>query len=316
LIKLEQTIQSRAEYERIFNEAEKYRSEGRIPKAVEAYKSLLYYWCELKKKDPNVPFTINEFFIVDRLADFSVLTGNKLAAKHLLTGMSQIAKIAGNIGIRIHAVTKLLFVNLNNSLLDTAFENARSLSDIIGNIESIEISASGLIVWENNVSFYGRCKQQDEADYFVCIYDALGGLLLAFGRFSEAVMMYQRGIQIGEKNISPIVSSRLLSMKVSRATALFEKGEIELAKTSVNDVEPEADLAETITGLQIRLLDLKSKIALAQGEMGEGYRLINYIINSCRQLQLPLAEVHACFNLAQTQILLNQVNEAATILTD
>lgn len=307
---------SQEEYKLNFDKAEKLRHNGQIPEAGLAFGNLLRYRLEWMQNDAGLPFTINEFFIIDRLADISFLTGNKVAAKHLLSALLHITKTSGAIGMRIHAVTKLMLVNLQERDLDTAYENARSLSDIIGDIRELQVSPSGLTTWENSVAFEAGCNQQDEADRFVCLYDALGALLLALGRFGESAVLFQRGIRIGELHRSPIVDARLISMKVLLAKTYFQKGEMLLAKNKLEEIIQDARSAAIASGTPIKLLELQAKIALAQGNLGEAYHLLTEMIGLCRQYSLPLAEIHATFNLAQTKIILNQTSEASDMLRD
>ncbi|MEP7233277.1 MAG: CHAT domain-containing protein [Ginsengibacter sp.] len=309
-------IESPVEYQKIFNQAEIFRGSGQIAKAMEAYSSLLHYRLESEDGEQGLPFTINEFYIIDRLADISLLIGNKEAAKHLLKATAHVTTAVGKINMHIYVVTKLLFVNLHDGKLSSAIENAQSLSGIIGNLEIIQISATGLPVWENEIRFDKTCTLQEKADQLVCLYDALGALLLTLGRFAEASTMFERGILIGEKNPSPVVASRLLAIKILHAKTLFQKGEIQLAKKITTALKLDVQASESASGLLIHFLDLSSKIALAQGDMGKAYRLISETIDICQDLQLGLAEIHANFNLAQTKILLNQVNDAINILQD
>lgn len=309
-------IGSPEEYRRVFNQAERLRSDGKIPEAAMAYANLLRYRLDWEELEPGLPFTINEFFIVDRLGDIALLAGNKTAARHLFSAMAHLSRSLGNITMRIHVVTKLMFVNLNDGKIDAAIENIQSLSDIIGPVNDIQISPSGLPEWEQRVQLDPLCTPQDEADQFVCLYDALGALLLALGRFAEGILMLQRGIQIGEKHGSPLVDSRLLPMKLLHVKALFQKGEIRLSTASLAELEQEAAGTGIASGIPIHLLDIKSKIALVRGDMGEACRLVFETAQLCRQHHLALPEIKANFNLAQTKVLLNQVNDAEDILKD
>ncbi len=309
-------IGSPEEYRRVFNQAERLRNDGKIPEAAMSYANLLRYRLDWEELEPGLPFTINEFFIVDRLGDIALLAGNKTAARHLFSAMAHLSRSLGNITMRIHVVTKLMFVNLNDGQIDAAIENIQSLSDVIGAVNDIQISPSGLPEWEHRVQLDPLCTPQDEADQFVCLYDALGALLLAFGRFSEGILMLQRGIQIGEKHGSPLVDSRLVSMKLLSVKAFFQKGEIQLSTARLSELEQEAAGTGIASGISIHLLDIKSKIALVRGDMGEACRLVFETAQLCRQHHLTLPEIKANFNLAQTKVLLNQVNDAEDILKD
>ncbi len=308
-------ITSPEEYRRVYNQAENLLRDGHLPEAAECYRDLLGYWLEWEQREPGLPFTLNEFYVVDRLADLSLMTGNKTAARQLLAAMAKLGKRVGNQPLRIHAATKWLFVNLHDSLLDAACNNVNSLADVIGDLRDIKITPAGLSDWEGRVQFDPDGSGQDEADQFVCLYDALGALLLALGRFGEAVLMFGRGIGIGEQFPSPVVGARLLPLRLLRARALFEKGEIASAKAALAALDPEADAAPVASGTAVHLLELRSRIALAQGDMGEAYELLFATVELCQQYRLPLAEIHAQVNLAQTKVLLNQVDEAADILT-
>ncbi|MBE7169544.1 MAG: CHAT domain-containing protein [Williamsia sp.] len=310
------TIRSAEEYQSVFNKAEQLRVNGQIQEAADAYRHLLCYRLQWEEGEPGLKFTRNEFIIVDRLADISLILGNKKAVRHLLSALEDLTNHVRNWSLRIHVVTKLLLLNLHDSNLDDAIENARSLTDVIGNLEDIQISQAGLPLWESRVHLDPDFRAQDRADQFVCLYDALSALLLAFGRFAEGIVMLQRGIQIGQNNRSPLVDSRLLAMKLFKVKALYEKGEIQLAKTALAETENDARAAEIASGTPLELLEIQSKLALAQGELGQAYNCLFRVMQYCQGHRLVLAELYAHYNLAQTKILLNQVDEAAIIFQD
>lgn len=309
-------IDSAASYGNAFNEAERLRDEDKIHEAADYYLALLKFRIEWESREPGLPYTINEFYIVDRLADISLLLGNKKAARLLLSAASNKAKIAGNAVFRIHAVTKLLFVNLHDGDIDGAIKNINSIEDIIGDIKKIQITAEGLTVWEDKIAFDHNALRQNKTDQCVCLYDALGNLLLALGQFTDGCLMLQRGIEIGIKAPSPVVESRILSMQILLAKGIFQKGDIKAANDILINIEKFSGIDKISSGIPIHLLDLKSKIFLAQGDMGEAYLILSKIVELCNQHKLYLAKINANFNVAQIKILLNQVDEATEILTD
>ncbi len=310
------TIQSDKIYQDVFNQAEQWRAEGKLAAAFDSYRELLAYRMLQEEHRPGLPFTINEFYIVDRLADISLLTGNSHAARHLLKGLSQVSKSVNNRSLRIHTVTKLLLINLRDGDFDAAQQNALSLQDITGDIQKINISVPGLLAWEQQMGLGESSSPQEAADQQVCLYDALAQLLMAYGRFSEALLMLQRGIDTGHNHPSPLVASRLLPMQLQQAAVFLQQGDVQMASVTLQEATLAVRQAEKASGLYIRLLDLQSRLALAKGDMGEAYQLLTRLIAICQDQQLTLAGILASFNLAQTQVLLNQVQAATGLLQD
>jgi tetratricopeptide (TPR) repeat protein len=305
-----------AEYTGLLNRAEALLHAGRIPEALNTYFDGLRLYIARLKEQPNTRFTLNEFNMVDRLADLTMLSGQNQAAAILLSALSDQARLAANNWMRVHAVTKLFFVHLTQGETDDAILDIRSLKDVTGDIEKMRFSESGLAEWENGIRYGSVRGPQDRQDQLVCLYDALSALLFALGRYSEGVLLLRRGIDNAEKNRSPLVDSRLLPMKLALAKACFEKGDLAKATAVFAEALPAAENAEIATGIPFQCLELKSKMALAQGRMGEAYDDLQKIIALCRGHGLPLAGINARFNLAKVKVLLNQVKDAGDLLQE
>jgi hypothetical protein len=310
------TVGSPEEYRQVFKEAEELRQEGRLAHAAAAFAALLRFRLDWYEREPRLPFTINEFIIVERLADLAQLTGQKAAARALLTALLNLSRAVGNVGLRIHVATKVFFVELSDGKLERAVDTIRSLADVTGSLEEIEITPPGLPRWEGRIRLDPQRSAQDEADQLVCLYDTLGALLLATGRYTEGVLLISRGLQIAEANRSPVVDSRLLAMKQLLVRAYLQKGELGLAESVLDQLEPEPEAARVASGLPFHILELRSKIALLRGQLGEACRLLGQLAELSGDHHLPLAEIQASINLAQIQILLNQTDEAGQILDD
>ena len=302
------------DYGDLFNQAEQLRMEGKIPQALDAYTGLLRQYLDRQAGESVIRFTINEFYILDRFADLTLLVGKKAAAEHALLALTNLAKAAGNNGIRIHAVNKLFFVHLDQGKMDDAIKDVQSFSDVIGDVTKIKLSPAGLMAWEAGIQFDAAANRQDKKDQLVCLYDMLSALLVAMGRYADGILMLLQGIALAEKNPSPIVDARLWPMRLLLAKAHFENGAPEAATNLLKKAAATAPDMPIATGIPLYYLELKSRIALAQGRLGEAYENLLEIIRLCRQYRLPLAAIKATFNLARLKVQLNQVADATDLL--
>lgn len=299
----------------MFNEAAQLRQKGQVQEALIAYCNLLNYY--INQLEPQgLSFTINEVRIVDRLADLALFTGQQAAAVHLLAALTGIARKVQNVPIRIHAATKWLLVQLSNGNGAAVTEGIRELADITGDVTEMEISPEGLLYWENNLRLGPGIKPQDRADCMVCLYDLLGSFLLSSGRFGDAVILFERALQLTKEFPSPVMASRQLPVKLLQVRALFQQGEVVNAKAMLLLLEPEVKAAELASGAQFQWWDLQSRIALAQGELGVAHVSILNIIYACHEHGLVQAEVQASINLAITKIILNHSKEAIDLLSE
>jgi|GEM_PF-2776569 len=304
-------------YAELFNEAERLRSDGKIPEALSCYTGYLrLYLTGLQDHGLPARFDINDFYVLDRFVDLSMLTGKNKAAEHALSAMILLATQVGNTGIRIHAVSRLCLVHLDQGRTDEAGNDVQKLSDVIGDVRSIRISPTGLASWEQEIRFGPTRGLQDEKDRLVCLYDMLGSLLLAMGRYSEGILMLDNGIRTGEKYPSPLVESRLMPMKLLLAKAHFENGEPARANDWMIALGVSAPAAAAVSGIPLQYLELRSRIAMAQGRLGEAYKDMVEIAQLCRRHRLPLAAIKANFNLAKLKVQLNQVKEATQLMED
>src|SRR6266852_5155041 len=99
-----------AGYAELFNEAERLRDEGKIPEALGCYAGYIgLYLDEQQASELPIRFDLNDFNVLDRYADLTLLIGKKDAAEHTLSALITLAKSVGNTGIRIHAASKLFF---------------------------------------------------------------------------------------------------------------------------------------------------------------------------------------------------------------
>ena len=290
--------------------------EGKVPEALEAYSGLLRQFLDRQAGDFPMPFTINEFYILDRFADLTLLVGNKTAAEYALSALIGVAKAADNRGIRIHAANKLFFVHLDQGRLPDAIRDVRQLSDLIGDVGTIKINAAGLMAWEQGIQFDAAASFQDKKDQLVCLYDMLSALLVATGRYADGILMITQGIALAEKNPSPVVEARLVPMRLLLVKACFENGDIRAASGELKALAATAPGMSIATGIPVYYRELRSRLALAQGRLGEAYAVLDELIQLCRQNRLPLAVIKTTFNLAKLKILLNQVKDATDLLEE
>jgi tetratricopeptide (TPR) repeat protein len=303
-------------YAETFDQAERLRTEGKVPEALEAYSGLLRQFVDRQAGDFPMPFTINEFYILDRFADLTLLIGNKPAAEYALSGLLAQAKAADHRTIRIHAANKRFFVHLDQGSLQDAIGDVRQLADLIGDVETMEFSPAGLMTWEKGIRFDAAARPQDRKDQLVCLYDMLSALLVAMGRYTDGILLLRQGIAHAEKNPSPIVDARLPPMRLLLVKAHFENGDTRSANDELKAMAATAPGMPIASGIPVYYRELRSRLALAQGRLGEAYAVLNELIQLCRQNRLPLAVIKSTFNLAKLKILLNQVADATDLLKE
>jgi hypothetical protein len=144
----------------------------------------------------------------------------------------------------------------------------------------------------------------------------LSALLLAMGRYADGILMLRQGIALAEKNPSPIVDARLLPMRLTLAKAYFENGDTPAATGGLKELAATAPGMPIATGIPVYYRELRSRLALARGRLGEAYALLDELIHLCRENKLPLAVIKATFDLAKLKILLNQVKDATALLEE
>src|SRR4051794_9339945 len=120
-------IASKEEYIEKFAVAEQLRATGEIWPALETYRSLMNFF--LDQPGWEDAFTINEFRIVDRLPDLSMLTGNVKASTLLLTALFEFSSMHQNNVLRVYVATRLLLLHVDQSEISKAIEIAHQLGD-------------------------------------------------------------------------------------------------------------------------------------------------------------------------------------------
>ncbi len=253
-----------------------------------------------------------DLLAIENLADLAVLFNQSDAANDLLESIGLWYERAGNRYFADYTAVKRAHLALDCGRLFDGYQILRGIQSSIGNPEEIVFSDQGLKLWEDQLD-WPRAEPIDRVILFSRLYLEMGRILTGFGQYREAVVALKRGLAHTARAETGIVADVIMHLRVARATALLEQGEMAEARSRL------AELADDLSdrqrpGLYIRHLELSGKLALLCGQFGQALEQFRQALETCTSFGFDQAAVTASLNLSHTLIYLNQTSVAREIL--
>lgn len=273
---------------------------------------------------------------------FSALLINRLPVKQLvdadLTIMQSFADLAGLLGeyeaaddllrvvieeytaAKVHHYADYARLRRTQILLDSGqLKQASNLllemAPRIGNIQTIQFSTSGLLVWESDcLWFYSESKER--SILFSELYLAMGRLLVALGQYSDALIIFERGLLHASGEDAPSLAKQtILPLKLVIIAAQIESGDFLAAHKNLSTINNYLN-EHPSTEYMIQCRELAGKLHLLQGNFGKALEEFQQIQITCQNLGIQQAELRSTLNFAHVLILLNQTSTAEKYLID
>jgi CHAT domain-containing protein len=288
--------------------AEDLLRDGRHREAMQAYLRLLdrrlTEWLEA-----GAQAKVTDLVVIERTAELASLFALVGAADDLLNAMAQLCRDAGNDMAADYAQLKRAEMLLGHDRVRAAFDVLCTLAPRIGNIEEISIDHAGLSDWERGTA-WRLLAPEDRSVLLTRSYALMGHLLLALGRYNDALQMIARGLVHAEAEAAPDLSRRARPvLRFLQARGLMERGDFEASLAALPDFTIDATSALGVAN-HVQRLGLAGKVALIRGQFGEAARRLREQVDACEKAGLPHARAVAGLNLAHALVLLNRVGEA------
>lgn len=287
--------------------AENERIKGNFLAAYDIYAKILF-----QRLSNTITFTASDTIIIQSFADLAVLFGHFQVADDLLHGLITLYHQAKNYPLAYFTLLKRIHLALDRGSLRQADILVRSLAPEIGNIESIDISASGLEHWETTCK-WKQVDSEEQTILFAQIYLAMGRLLCANGQYDNALITLNRGLFHTKENSLFLARLNALPIKFTIVSAYLEKGEIETTQAHLDNLIIEFDDEQQPEAL-VRWLELSAKVNLLRGQFGQALEKFQRVELIAYRLRLPNTILQATLNLAQVLISLNQISQARIYL--
>jgi tetratricopeptide (TPR) repeat protein len=290
--------------------------------ALRRYREALTVYVELLRRRLDAVaggdggFDEADLIVVERLAELATLFGFFDAADSLLEGMVTLCREAGNDLGADYAHMKRVELVLSRGQTHDAFVRLGELKHRIGEPEQIDLSPTGLIAWERSIRWPPSYGAADRAVLLTRIYYAMGRILAAIGRYGDALCVLQRGLVHADDAHGPDLARRAATpMRLARAAALLERGELDEAEELVVELatHPDDHLAPAI---RTRRLELAGKLHMMRGRLAAATEHFGEVMQFCQQHGFVRARAAAALNLAHVFVLLNRVGEALRLVQE
>jgi tetratricopeptide (TPR) repeat protein len=274
--------------------------------ALDGYRSLLADRLSAQGGTP-AGFGAADLVIIERLADLSALFGIAAAADDLLAAMVALTRRAGNVVAADYAQMKRVELALGRDRLREALEHLEALAARIGDITRIDLSPAGLARWEQAIG-WRELPAPDRAVLLSRAYLAFARLLAANGQYPQAIHCADRGgIHAGPRAVD-LARRASVPLKLARAGALLESGELAGALDELRDLDAEIDVYAPSS--RVRWLELTGQVLFLRGEFSASIARFEETLRLCLEHGFAQAAVWARLNLANLLILLNRVHDA------
>ncbi|MDZ7966375.1 MAG: CHAT domain-containing protein [Nostoc sp. DedSLP03] len=287
--------------------AENERMRGNFLNAYDIYANILF-----QRLSKTSAFTASDTIVIQSFADLAVLFGHFQVADDLLHGLITLYHQAQNYPLAYFTLLKRINLVLDRGSLHQADILVRSLTPEIGNIESIDISASGLEYWETTCK-WKQVNRDDQTILFAQLYLAMGRLLCANGQYNNALITLKRGLFYTGESTLLLARLNALPIKFTIVSAYLEKGELETTQAHLDSLIIEFDDEQQPEAL-VRWLELSAKLNLLRGQFGQALEKFQRVELIAYRLRLPNTILQATLNLAQVLISLNQISQAKIYL--
>jgi tetratricopeptide (TPR) repeat protein len=298
-----------------FESAEGCFERGDFHGALEGYLALLTERLRIIHA-ATVSFTSADLFVVERLADLALLYHRLQAADDLLAGMAELCLRNRNVFSADYATLKRVQIALARSKIVEAFSLLNSMESRIGSLNSIVFTTSGLQQWEENC-IWPDAQDADRSFMFSRLYLVMGRLLSSLGQYGQSTIALSRGLTHCNRGNWPeeLVVQTRTSLELALIMSFTERGELEEAVRHLNSLPREWN-GRNQPGFYVTSLELRAKVHMLRGALGEAKSLLEEVLTFCRARQFTEAAQSARLNLAQMLILLNQTSAAEKLLLE
>lgn len=290
-------------------QAEQLYEAGQFTRALALYRNLVVQRLA-QVISSNGEWRAKDTAVIERLADLAMLEGSFVAAEDLLKGLRDLYRRANNDFAAHYITTKLCHLALENDDVRGAHQYLRLMSDVIGDLESIDLSAPGLRKWEAAIHWPAQDNDSRQA-LLVRLYFIMGGLLASYGQCNDALSCLERGESLACGSLVPSVLQVCVPIRMSLASVCL------LAGRFADSREWLAQIDATVSpgpAFEIRALELHGKLAMLQGRYGEALNTFEQVVTQSSQLGFTRPIAMSSLNLAHLLILLNQTQEALTYI--
>jgi CHAT domain len=309
------TEDSFAEFDGLFEKAERHWRRGEYALALSGFKAILTR--RLAAANDGTPLVDRliaaDMVVAERLADIAVLLNYAQAAADLLAGLTSLSLSAGNRFAADYYLLKRAHLALLRGRLREARGLLQDMQETLGDVDDIEFSPDGLLRWEKRLKWPGKSRA-DRAVILSLLYLVLGSLLAAIGQYGQSLVALSRGLAQAEAEDAPDLARQTIPhFELAIARALLEKGELSEARRKL-DVLQEKISETDQPALYVTCLELSGKLNLTVGKLGEALTAFRHIYQICERKGFSGPALQAVLNLIHVQTYLNQTGAAKAAL--
>ncbi len=297
-----------------FHQAEAHCRRGEYEAALALYQKIV--GSRLRTLQPGHrlvdTMTAADIVIWERLGDLTVLFGNTAAADSIYESIVAMASAAGNAYLADYMQIKRVALILGSGDLRTAYELLKMLEYRIGDVETLDLSPSGLLRWEQAL-VWPATTRDDQAVIIVQLYLVMGQLLVALGQYTDGLNVLERGLAYSDQNSPALAQATSIPLTLTIAKAFLERGDLQNAHRRLGTLDSRLD-AKQHPGFFIQRCELSGKLDLLQGNLGEAQKKFQTVLEICHEKGFVQGSLQASLNIVHVLILLNQTQAAQTIL--
>ena len=255
-----------------------------------------------------------DILVTERLAQLALLFGHAQAADCLLDAVVTTACAAGNHYLADYTTLQRVHIALADGRARTANALLGTLAPGIGDFDRIAFSAAGLAAWEAEYGWL-HMDARGRLVLLASFYLACGRLFAGEGLYVAALASLARGVVHCGLDAPDLARRMRQPLRLAEAACRVEQGELAAARALLAAAEPDIDPARQ-PALRIRLLELRSKLALLGGDYGTALRGLEGVLAITRGGGFHAATMTATINLAHVLTIVNQTAAAAALLEE
>jgi CHAT domain-containing protein len=299
-----------------FRRTEALRRAGRFGEALDGYQALISLRLaaleSVSGSGADFKLTAADLVLLERAAELAVLFGYDEAADNLLASMTSALERARNWFGADYALLKRIHLALSFGRLAAARQLLRAMQPRIGRLEAINFSEAGLNNWEAKC-VWADATPADHIVIFSRLYLIIGWLLMAVGRYRDALLALKRGLAYAGTKAPALARRGFVPLNLLLATALLEQGDLPAAQVKLDELKSQLKKGEQ-PGFYVRYLELCGKLNMLRGEFGGALAAYNNVLNICHAHGFQQAALAALLNLANALIFLNNTSGARRLL--
>jgi CHAT domain-containing protein/tetratricopeptide (TPR) repeat protein len=289
------------------HEAEAHYESGRLPQALELYRTTVFTRL-VSVAGRRSDWDAADALVIERLADLAILDGSLAAAQDLLTGLRDLYLNKGNTFAADYVAIKLAHLALENDDVTCAHARLREMSNVVGDLDTINLSPRGLLLWEGGVTWPGQDADSREAQ-LTRLYLVMGGILAAYGQFRDSVACFERGESLARNSKTPSVVQVCTPLRLSLATSHLALGEFAVCQDWLVRAAT-AKISSDNPAYRIRTQEIRADIAVLEGRYGEALETFSALLSHNIRLGFGRPVANSALTFAKLLILLNRTQDA------